>query len=412
MSNDRKHHPRSPSKLQYLEACDCYRSREDVAHERAIAGTMAHAVADTQEDNQKLSDDDAVAVAECLDFAETRRKEMEGAALAAWESDCRLARELGNPLPSRINYHVTEIKEEYLPIDDCKYEDAESTTAGYADHCFVSSDKSYAEIIDWKFGNWPVEKAENNLQGISYALGLFKRIPELLTVRVWFKQPHLSYVTDATFTRHQIPRLYLRVKTVVERAYAAEKRKGDNPDRPEVGFSTAKPHTPCCLFCADIGRCPKVASFALQVAKKYHPLRFPDSLTLHQVTSPEQTALMLELVGVLKVYSDQARRVFTERVLSGDAPVPAGYEIHTKSGARKIIDMEKLHASALHYLTEQEYASCLDASFGTLEDKISEKAPRGIKEKTVQAFRSVLEETGAVAKGAKFSFLRQTTGEE
>src|ERR1043166_7522375 len=74
---DRPHHPYSPSWLQSGEACPCYRSR-DSKHERTIAGTIAHKASEKQEDDNRLSDDDALAVAECLDFYDSRLNELQG----------------------------------------------------------------------------------------------------------------------------------------------------------------------------------------------------------------------------------------------------------------------------------------------------------------------------------------------
>src|SRR6266705_1203291 len=70
-TESRTHHPYSPSTLQSLEACPCYQSREN-KHARTIIGTISHNVAETGVDDARLDDDDAAAVAECLDFYEQR----------------------------------------------------------------------------------------------------------------------------------------------------------------------------------------------------------------------------------------------------------------------------------------------------------------------------------------------------
>src|SRR5579862_4583227 len=75
----RKHHPYSPSTLQNTEACPCYQSR-DSQHERSIAGTLAHEVVETGDDKHELSDEDAMAAAECIEFRENRKAELQAAA--------------------------------------------------------------------------------------------------------------------------------------------------------------------------------------------------------------------------------------------------------------------------------------------------------------------------------------------
>src|SRR6266498_3685653 len=89
----RTHHPYSPSTLENLKACPCYKSREDVINERAIAGTLAHSVVESRTDDNNLSDEDTAAAAACIDFVDGRKRLME---------------ETGS---------VTELKEVYLPID-------------------------------------------------------------------------------------------------------------------------------------------------------------------------------------------------------------------------------------------------------------------------------------------------------
>jgi hypothetical protein len=73
---------------------------------------------------------------------------------------------------------------------------------------------------------------------------------------------------------------------------------------------------------------------------------------------------------------------------------------------REIVDQAKLKTVALRYITDAEWQSTLDTSFGAIEDLISEKAPRGQKEATVLEFRNAILEIGAVRMGDKFSFLR------
>src|SRR6187551_3557979 len=79
---ERVHHSYSPSSLQSLEACPCYRNKQEVVlHERCIAGTKAHNVTETGEDDKELSDEDAVAAAECMDFYARRVELLEEARL-------------------------------------------------------------------------------------------------------------------------------------------------------------------------------------------------------------------------------------------------------------------------------------------------------------------------------------------
>jgi len=387
---ERKHHPYSPSTLQNLEWCPCYRSRQsDTPHERTTAGTRAHGVVETGQDDQRISDADAVAAAECLDFVAQRQQLM--------EDEARREVEKSDQVTS-----IQVFRETYLPIDNVSFPDAVATTAGYVDHVLVNWDRTRAEMFDWKFGFWPVESAENNLQGIAYALGLFRRILSLREVTFYFKQPHLGTVSQATFTRAQVPELYLRIQTVVARAREA-RQKND--------FSTAKPAVPICNFCAELGRCGKVCAFACKVSRKFHPLEIPENITPTLINDPQQTALGLRLAAVLKIWCDAFRSQVTDRILRGDAPLPPGQKIQEVQ-KREIANMDKLRDVALRYLTTVEYQSTLECTFGALEEIISEKAPRGQKKAAVSEFQHNLLESGAVKLGDKFSFLRAVAGKD
>lgn len=398
----RVHHPYSPSTLQNREWCPCYEGRQDeTPHLRTTAGTRAHGVVESGEDDHRLGDDDAAAAAECLDFVEQRRRVMEGVAREAWAEAADRAGQVDNQ-PPEADFQVQELKETYLPIDDLVFPDAKATTAGYVDNVLINYDKTLAEMFDWKFGFWPVEGAENNLQGISYALGLFKKFPSLVAIHFYFKQPHLGTVSDALFTRDDVPALYLRVQTVVARAREA-KARGD--------FSMANPAVPVCNFCGNLGRCEKVCALACKVGRKFHPLEIPEDITPSKAHAPDQTALGLRLAAVLKIWCDAFRRQVTDRVLRGEAQLPPGQKIQEMEN-RQLVDPSKFRTAALRYLTTAEYESTLEPTFGAVETLIQDKAPRGQKKATVEEFNKLCLASEAVKMGDKFSFLRSVPVKE
>jgi hypothetical protein len=397
-SETRAHHPYSPSSLQSIEVCPCFRNRQDgPAHVRTTAGTKAHGVVESGQDDNELSDEDVVAAASCLDFAESRRKILQAQADEAQKE----ARESGSTAPPEF-FQVRELKEVYLPIDDDVFPDCKHTTAGYTDLVLVSHDGSYAEGFDWKFGMWPVEGPENNLQVIAYSLGLFHRLPTLKAVRFWIKQPHLDYVGSAQFTREQTPTLRLRIQVVVARARSA---------RGSGGFSAAVPTVPNCNFCANLGMCDKVCEVACKVGRKFHPVEIPEEINPGMLQSPQQAALGLRLAAVLKVWADAFRRQITDKILRQEMELPPGQKIQTLS-KRQIVDMALLRKVALQYLTQAEYDSTLESTFGSLEKIVQDHAPRGQKTALVKEFQAALEDGGAVKKGEPFSFLRAVAAKE
>jgi uncharacterized protein DUF2800 len=343
-----------------------------------------------------------VAAAECLDFVNQRRQLMEEARareIAGRHGKVFTAADASKPVPE-----IVELKEIYLPVDDLTFEDGvKHTTAGYVDRVLIDHTGTYAEMFDWKFGMWAVESAETNPQGIAYVLGLFKMYPGLYEVRVFFKQPHLELTSEAVFSRVDIPALYLRIQTTVARAREARKA-GD--------FKTANPTVPGCNFCANIGRCPAVAAFALKVGHKFYPLAIPADITPTMVLSGPDTTLAMRLSQVVAVWASAFRTQTTDRVLRGDAPIPAGFEL-TQRSTRKVVNKSEFKRIALMCMTEKEYADICDVpGFGATEDIIKERAPRGSKKAAVEQFQQHLLDTGAVAKEQPYTFLRAVSGEK
>jgi hypothetical protein len=84
--------------------------------------------------------------------------------------------------------------------------------------------------------------------------------------------------------------------------------------------------------------------------------------------------------------------------------------LQTREGAAEIVDLKKFESIALRYVTREEYERALSASFGPIDEAISEKAPRGQKKDMVEEFREALKAEGAIKRGEPFSFLRVKSG--
>jgi hypothetical protein len=396
-NEDRAHHPYSPSSLQNLEACPCYRNRTGEVHIAATKGTLQHAVTETGEDDHRLDDDEAALAAECMDFYQQEKEKLES--LRRDEDARRIAQARAEGKDQYIPPdQVLDLTEIYLPVDDEKFDDAVATTAGYVDRVLVSWDRRYAVLLDWKFGAWAVEKADNNLQGIAYALGLFRKFPTLEAVRFIFKQPQLGYVTEATFDRNTVPALYLRVQTVVARAREARHMMlTDN-------FDMAQPHIPVCNFCANLGRCPKVAAIAVKVAHKFYPAEIPADINPTGARTPEETALALRLSQVMAVWAKSMRTAISDRAIR-DQRIPDGYTLVSKTD-REIVDPNKFKEVALRHVTKEDLEAAASYGFGDIEGLISERAERGQKKHAVEAFKKELEAEGAVKRSDPYSFLK------
>ncbi len=405
LSTERIHHPYSPSSLQLREACPKFQQRGGPVHEMATIGTKQHNAVDSQQDDETLPDFRAAAVAECIRHCEERAKEYPGG---------------------------TVLKEAYLPIDnqavvisaveqftivdpDTKLEcpgfrresySFRGTTAGYIDFAVISADETEAELTDFKFGNNAVEDADNNVQGMGYALGLLKKYPKLEKITVRFIMAHLDLVSECVFLRKDFPAIRLRVCTIVRRAIEAAAREGD--------FSMATPNNSACLFCGLIGKCPKVAEFVIRLGRKYRPLEIPESVTPSTLHDPKQVGTGLKLASVVAQWAEAYKRQANAKTIDSPGFIPEGY-ILVETQKRKVVKARELIDLAKRFVRPENapaIEACVDVALGSLEDLISTDAPRGSKEKTVEEFGKLALNMGAVELGEPFAFLRQQRSQD
>lgn len=325
-----------------------------------------------------LSDAQALAVGECLKYAEQVAAKYPGG---------------------------TIIKEEYLPIDDARivFSDfdggshtMEGTTAGYADFIVISKDGTVGEIVDWKFGQWSVEDTSNNTQGMAYLLGLLKRFPNLQQVTVHFVLPHRDEVDVHTFHRAEFDGLYRRVRTIVLRSVEARRVKD---------FTKATPNLGACLFCANAGRCDALTEIALSIGKKFAPIQIPENITPSLLRDPQETGMGMKVASVIQAWAKAYKAQAGQIALEEDGFIPEGY-ILVSSADREIKDNKKFREIAREYLSEEEIDSATKISITPIEDMIKAKAPRGQKETTREAFSQALFDADAVELGAEKAFLR------
>lgn len=407
MSEERVHHPFSPSSLQNRQACPKYKNRNST-NAAAIAGTMQHDMAERREDDLRLSDRQAEAVAQCVMFVDERAANYPGG---------------------------TVIQEVYLPIDDDvivvdearveqfdivgedgqispgfrgagKRHVFDGTTAGYLDYAIVSADETEAEIIDYKYGKNAVTDAEDNLQGIAYMLGLKKIYPNLIKCKVTFLMPALDELSEHTFDLRNTDELYLRIRTVVGRAVEATKDPND--------FSTANPNIGTCVFCALVGKCPKVEELVIKLSKKYRPLSVPENVNPTTINDPRDVDMGIRLADVVKAWAEAFRRQATEKTIENMDFVPEGYVL-ISTQKRKILEPKMVGDIAKEFLPPEmhkEIEALYDIPLGGCEELISTAAPRGQKEKTVDMFGARILEAGAVELGNPFASLRQSKKSE
>lgn len=375
-TEERLHHPFSPSKLGYLEVSPYWTGEQSVNTEASEAGTAQHDAVEHEDIHDGLDDDQAGAVADCINFGKTR---------IALYPGC------------------TVIKEDYLPIDDKVVKDAggkefKGTTGGYCDLSLISADQKTAEIIDYKFGKWSVEDADTNPQGIAYLLGLLNRFPLIETVNVFFLLPHRDEIYQHTFKRTEFDALRLRVTTIVARAQQAV-LDGDT--------SKCTPTVSSCLFCGNKGKCEALAGFALKLGKKYAPLIIPAELTPSLMGVSEHATETIGVAQVLEAWAKAVRTQITLRTIESEDWLPDGYKLRERVD-KTLKDWKKLLKFAKAAgISREDRRSAFSVKMTPLNKAISAKAERGQKKEAVQNWTNMLLTEGVLEKEQPIYFLER-----
>ncbi len=359
---ERPHHPYSPSKLQYLEACPKYVSRSG-ASEAAELGTRQHTAVERGHVDDNMDDESAHAVAMCLDFRDT----------------------LLERYPEGLR-----IQEVYLPVDD------DDTSAGYLDFAVVNKEKTAVAIIDYKFGRFAVEDAENNLQGMAYLLGLVHKYPTIRKGEVFFLLPKRDEITSAVFTESQFDAMLLRIRTVVARV------KDPN--------SKARPTAGACLFCerAVKNTCPELHPFILNIARKFAPLTVPENISPTVLADAVTGAQGLQIAQVVEIWAKAYRAQRTAQASEEDGIVPEGYEL-TAVARREVSDIRAMREVCLRYVNQEILDAATKITLGPLEKAVSALAPRGNKAAAVSEFSDALQAAGATKLGVPYPVLKLKT---
>jgi hypothetical protein len=381
----RKHHFRSPSTLQVREACAKYTPRQSDS-EASRAGTKQH---DAFEASltigleaacvlHKLDDAQAEAVTKChREFAKfyDAYKESKGVA----------------PLV---------LVEEYLPIDDFILAPGElGTTAGYLDVAIIAPDYSRADIIDLKFGFWPVEPVKTNLQVISYLLGLIHKYPQLRNAPIGgsifqpYIDPEFKRLDEDyhhTFQPAEYLPLYKRVCNVVARSL--------NPHVEPVITDGA------CVFCANVETCPAVAKLVVETSRKYAPLRIPKEINPTLISTYEDIEWGLKLADLMNIWAPAYRTRATKEAIAANK-APDGYKF--AKGQRRVIESpEAFRTVALERgVTEEVLRGSVEYHFGPVEKFIEEHTPKGGKKEAVKALGQAWLDAGAVKEGSEYTYL-------
>lgn len=405
----RGHHPDSPSSLQASDACASF-VNEQRESQASKDGVLQHKATELRDLSILGGDEDMeAAVQRAIDYEE------------AVIDTFKLARR-----PYQI------VREKYLSVgtdvvrvvQPAKYDDLvwnpapediskaqefvdyfRGVTGGFPDLEVVA--EKHAEIVDQKFGRVPVVPTKDNLQAIAYVLGRFEKSPTVETITFHFFAAYQRWDKETqrlkytyTFRRDEIPKLELRVRTVIARKKLAQTLvKQDD-------WSMATPKHDLCIWCALKGTCKKVNAVVIQSHEKYADLVVPDEVKHYRLTRPEQVASAYRFASQMEPVLKAIKARCVEVSVLDDLK-PEGFNI-VKSAFRNVKNVRAfLKVARAHGISLEKAAEMLSVPLGAFEDAIKDAAPPRKGAARIRAFKEELAECGATEVGKPFYFLRE-----
>lgn len=358
-SEQRDHAAVSPSKLKYLEPCPRWVSDDSPAHPVTEAGTRGHTALETGNDSGLQTDAEREAVAKCRAFD----------------------KQFASAYPKAFNERKLTVLGDIF---------------GYADRIRLSQEETSAIYIDWKFGWNLQEDAETNPQGQAYALGIFREWPTVKIVNVYFVYPYLDQISHHAYSRADMARIELRLKTIVARVLA------NTPCTPNVD---------ACSYCGRKATCPQLAEFALPIATRYGASRELDTLSAWDaalITDPVQMSRALNAANVLERWCDSVKRHAIDLRHQQGKEIP-GYELRSRAGRAKITSaLLAWEVAKSRGLSQEQFLQAVDVSASRLGDVAGDAAPRGQKKQQNLAMMDALRDAGVLETGQENFYLQRT----
>jgi hypothetical protein len=351
----RPHAEHSPSSIKHFEVCPSFKGRSGT-NAIAEAGTRIHEAIEKRNPSLLIDPVEQDLANICLDFLDgVRADKSQSAKLIRTVQEIRLDIRLGE--------NSTFGTSDLLDI----YEEADGRHTGVA--------------MDWKTGYGAVEDAEENAQVACYALGFLQKFPELEKIDFYLVLPRRQEVSLATFTRDDIPRLRLRLSTVIARAK-------------ELAGVEFHPKEGTCDYCAYQGSCKALAGRALVIAQK-EGFQVPANINLRE-NSPAEKAELYKLAALLEDWAAATKKELLRQSLEEGLEMP-NYRLDQRKTPRTIENPLVGFAAVSEMITFEEFlTACTRVSVPALEKIVAEKAGKGQKAHAKHALEDALRDKGAL----------------
>lgn len=267
----------------------------------------------------------------------------------------------------------------------------ELETFGTCDVLVMRGDE--AIMLDYKTGVGEIDSAEENLQAQCYVAGGFQKFENLKKIHFYFLVPQRDQILFHTYERSELPRLLLRVQTVITRSSKA---------------SSCHPREEICQYCANLGNCKDVARKFLPFAERYAKEGFelPEGFGQTELDTPAKLAANLRLAKIAKEWAEKVEFRARQKATEEGWELP-GFKVIQINYAPKVLSSIGAFRALEAKLPIEDFLACADLDLGKLEEYFASKAPRGQKGKAQEEVVSLLKDAGVLDDGRVGFQLRQ-----
>lgn len=267
----------------------------------------------------------------------------------------------------------------------------EQDTFGTCDVLALRGDE--AIMLDYKTGVGVIDSAEENLQAQCYVAGGFQKFGNLKKIHFYFLVPQRDEILFHTYERSELPRLLLRVQTVITRSSKA---------------AECHPREEICQYCAHLGDCKDVARKFLPFAQRYAKEGFelPEGFGDTELDTPEKLAANLRLAKIAKEWAEKVEFRAKQKATEEGWQLP-GFKVIQINYSPKVLSSIGAYRALSEKMPVEDFLACAEIDLGKVEEYFAARAPRGQKGKVSEEVVGLLKDAGVLDDGRVGFQLRQ-----
>lgn len=281
------HHEHGPSSLNYKRVCPAFRNRPGTS-DAAEEGELLHRAVET-------GYDDALDP-EQVELVDKVRSFVNGATVG--EDVYADHREI------RLNVRLNNGHD----------------TFGTCDRLMLLGTGRRGLLIDYKFGRLAVPAAEDNLQGMAYAVGVFQLFPKVDKLDVIFLLPRRDEVSRAKFTREKLDEYVGTLTDLFDQITAEDPTRRANK---------------ACEYCAHAASCLELAKVTTSVVSVPGELVPPTSMDVSLMSAEDIDRFALPMSRLVTKWAEAVKARALELLSSGTEMENHG--LQTRRMPRKLL---------------------------------------------------------------------------